>query len=94
MPNPAYRKGYRFELKGKKYLERMGFSVVRAAGSHTPTDLVAGIDGYSYGIQFRLDGILSADERIELIEWCKSFGWKPMLAKPYGKDIAFEYVSI
>lgn len=36
-----YRRGYRAELAAKKELEAQGFTVLRAAGSKGPFDLVA-----------------------------------------------------
>ena len=41
MPNKAYRHGYAFELRVKKYLQSSGFYVVRSSGSHGTADLVA-----------------------------------------------------
>jgi len=40
MVNRRYRKGYRFEHRVKKYLERFGYKVFRLAGSK-PIDLIA-----------------------------------------------------
>lgn len=37
----VYPKGYKRELKVKAFLEAMGYTVVRSAGSHGPWDLVA-----------------------------------------------------
>jgi len=41
MPNKNYISGRRFEYKVKKFYERIGFFVVRTAGSHSPIDLIA-----------------------------------------------------
>jgi hypothetical protein len=41
MPNSNYRKGRRMEYAAKKILEAGGYTVIRAAGSHGPFDLVA-----------------------------------------------------
>jgi hypothetical protein len=38
--NSKYQKGVRFERDVKRFFERQGFLVVRAAGSHSPVDLV------------------------------------------------------
>jgi len=40
MPNPSYKKGYRFELRVKKYLEDKGYIVIRQGKSAFP-DLIA-----------------------------------------------------
>lgn len=41
MPNSNYNRGRAYEYKAKKELEVEGYSVIRAAGSHGPWDLVA-----------------------------------------------------
>ena len=41
MPNKGYLKGRAFEYDMKKLLEREGYVVTRAAGSHGPHDLIA-----------------------------------------------------
>lgn len=40
MVNRRYRKGYRFEHRVKRYLEKLGYKVFRLAGSK-PIDLIA-----------------------------------------------------
>ncbi len=40
MVNKRYRKGYRFEHRVKKHLEKLGYKVFRLAGSK-PIDLIA-----------------------------------------------------
>ena len=40
-----YSRGYSFELKAKKHLEELGYTVFRVAGSHGPADLIA-LSGY------------------------------------------------
>ncbi len=40
MPNKRYRKGYKFEIRVKKFLEGIGYKVYRSAGSK-PVDLIA-----------------------------------------------------
>lgn len=49
MVNKNYVNGRRFEYKVKKYLEKMGFLVMRTAGSHSPFDLVA-VESYNKGL--------------------------------------------
>lgn len=41
MPNKGYQKGRRFEYASKKVWKERGCEVVRAAGSHSPFDLIA-----------------------------------------------------
>jgi len=40
MTNKSFRKGYNFELRVKKYLEKKGYLVIRQGGSKFP-DLIA-----------------------------------------------------
>src|SRR5262245_57930602 len=58
-----YRKGRRLEHRARKLLEDAGFSVVRAAGSKGPADLVA-FDA----IGFRLISVKSAGRYASAIE--------------------------
>lgn len=39
MPNRQYQKGVRFERKVKEFMEGIGYTVLRAAGSHGVFDL-------------------------------------------------------
>lgn len=41
MPNKNYITGRAYEYKAKKLLEEEGYTVIRAAGSHGPWDLMA-----------------------------------------------------
>lgn len=41
MPNKHYLRGRAFEYQIKKLLQDNGFTVTRAAGSHSPFDLIA-----------------------------------------------------
>lgn len=41
MPNRNYNKGRAYEYKIKKRYEKLGYTVFRSAGSHSPADLVA-----------------------------------------------------
>ena len=41
MPNRNYLKGRAFEYRVKKFLEDMGFTVIRASGSHGKYDICA-----------------------------------------------------
>lgn len=65
MPS-QYRRGADFERSLKKYLESLGYFVVRSAGSKGPVDLVAfGHDGIFF-IQCKLTGKISAAEQKKL----------------------------
>ena len=41
MPNRNYNKGRAYEYKIKKRYEKLGYTVFRTAGSHSPADLIA-----------------------------------------------------
>jgi Holliday junction resolvase len=41
MPNRNYQRGRRHEYDVKRLLEEAGYVVTRAAGSHSPFDLIA-----------------------------------------------------
>jgi hypothetical protein len=45
LPNKNYRKGVAIERKAKDLLEILGYTVIRAAGSHGPWDLIAVKEG-------------------------------------------------
>jgi len=68
MVNKRYRKGYLFEIRVKKYLERRGYKVFRAAGSK-PLDLIALSDRKVYLIECKARSIKNiskkAGERIK-----------------------------
>jgi Holliday junction resolvase len=63
-----YRRGYTFELRVKRSLEKRGYFVVRSSGSHGPVDLLAvSKDGKILGIQCKLDGYLPPKEFRKLL---------------------------
>jgi hypothetical protein len=45
MPNKNYRRGVAIERKVKDYLEILGYTVIRAAGSHGSWDIIAVKEG-------------------------------------------------
>lgn len=73
-----YQRGYIFELKVKAYLESLGYTVFRVAGSHTPADLIAltGWQDYPFSkkmirvwlIQCQRSKYFSKDKKKELEE--------------------------
>lgn len=76
----AYKKGYRFELRVKKYLESHNAYLIRSAKSHGAYDLIAIKAGSIYGIQCRVDGKISNLERAKLIELYNTHRIIPILA--------------
>jgi len=85
-----YARGYAFELKCKAYLEELGYTVFRVAGSHSPADLIA-MSGYqeqSYTkkiirvwlIQCQRSKYFSKDKKSELEELVKKVNARHTLA--------------
>lgn len=82
-----YNKGRRSEYYVKNKLEKRGYVVARAAGSHTPADLYAARDGKVLLVQVKRgvsksgrQDYLAPQPSTELITWAKHFKAKPMLA--------------
>jgi len=66
--NNNYRRGYNFELRVKRSLEKRGYFVVRSSGSHGPADLLAvSKDGKVLAIQCKLDGYIPPKEFRKLL---------------------------
>lgn len=89
MTNVFYRKGYRFELRVKKKLEKRNFYVIRSARSHGIFDLVAIREGKVYGIQCKTDGRLSKKLKDTIIEISKKHKITPLLAFSNKRQIEF-----
>ena len=69
MSRSNYRRGYAFEVRVRKYLESLGFYVIRSAGSHGVADLIAFKRGQNMKplmIQCKTDGHISIEERRDL----------------------------
>jgi Holliday junction resolvase len=62
MTNANYGKGRRYEYRAKKSLESMGYTVIRAAGSHGPFDLVAIGEHGNIALQVKADCKISTAE--------------------------------
>ena len=82
-----YQKGYQFELKVKAHLERLGYTVFRVGGSHTPADLIAicgSEDNYLFPevwlIQCQRSKYFSKDKKNELIQLAVKSHCKQILA--------------
>ena len=54
----AYAKGYRNEKRSREFLEKLGYYVVEARGSHGLWDLVAIHHGGTGGVEFQPDVVL------------------------------------
>jgi len=66
----AYRKGYELERRVRKRLERMGYFVVRSAGSGTAIDLVA-ISQLGHVRLIQVTRNVTSKHKKELIELAK-----------------------
>lgn len=89
-----YAKGANFERQVKDFLEEEGFLVVRSAGSHTISDLVAINPGpVVWLIQCKTDGRLKPDEREALLKLERLLDIVPMLAYKEKGKIKLEKVK-
>lgn len=90
-----YQRGADFERMVARDLERRGFVTVRSAGSHKPADVVAMIEGETFAIQCKRDGILRPDEWNKFLEWCEKGGAIPILAQkgPRGRGIIYHRLT-
>jgi Holliday junction resolvase len=76
-----YSRGYAFELKAWKDLQRHGYFIVRAGGSRGPVDLMAVAPGPQVlFIQCKRDGRLSIEDRRDLYNLGMAFNATPILA--------------
>ena len=93
--NNNYRRGYNFELRVKRSLEKRGYFVVRSSGSHGPADLLAvSKDGKVLAVQCKLDGYLPAKEFKELLVLASRFSViTPVLAKKEGRRISLKKLT-
>lgn len=102
--NKAYQKGYRFELRVKKYFEKKGYYVVRKYASKGAEDLLCvkarrccenEMLSTVLLVQcknLKTDRPLSLDERKALVALSKWTGGKPTLAKNVNHKLIVEPV--
>jgi len=81
MVNKRYRKGYRFEIRVKKFLEKRGYKVFRAAGSK-PLDLIAVSSDKIYFIECKatMKGVKSKNVGNKIIEISRDTCAEPIIA--------------
>lgn len=79
MPNKRYNAGANFERRVIKFLRGQGYRATRSAGSHTPIDIMCGIDGKPFGIQCQLDKYFPPVKIEALVDECRAYGAMPML---------------
>jgi len=90
MAHKGYEIGARFERRVQRYYEDDGYFVIRSAGSHSLLDLVCGKEGEpTIGIQCRVNGNLTEDEKRALSELGKRTGWMMKLAYRQDKELWF-----
>jgi Holliday junction resolvase len=76
-----YSRGYAFELKVWKDLQKGGRFIVRSGGSRGPVDLVAVAPGpIVLLVQCKRDGRLSIEDRRDLYNLAMAFNCTPILA--------------
>jgi Holliday junction resolvase len=90
-----YKRGADFERRAQKLLERIGYAVVRSAGSHSPADLVAMRHGELVCVQCKRDGRLDPEEWNEYWEFCELAGALPVMAQvgPQGKGVTYHKLT-
>jgi len=88
-----YSRGADFERRVQRYFEKLGYLVIRSAGSHTLVDLVALRAGEVKLIQCKLDGVLSVAERQQLGELARETGCQVYLISRQGKKMIAEEIK-
>jgi len=88
MVNKSYKKGYRFEIKVKKYLERLGYKVFRLAGSK-PLDLIAFSRKEVYLIECKYRRTNLNKARKKILELSKGIPIYPVIAINVNGNIRF-----
>ena len=86
-------RGIRAEHYVRDVLEKMGFLVVRSAGSHTPIDLIAGKNGRCFGVQVKMGRFPPKKELKQLVEFCRELGISPAVASNKGGGWSFYVVG-
>lgn len=61
-----YHRGAYFERRVQRYYEKLGYLVIRSAGSHSPIDLVALKAGEVKLIQCKVNGVIRVAARQQL----------------------------
>jgi len=103
MPNLNYKNGRAFEYRVKKHYEQAGFTCVRMAGSHSPTDLIAWKDSPGpHGVDIVFiqckkgakKGYASAKDALRKLPgppWIRRVLWENVGKKTYMHDLACEW---
>lgn len=92
--NKQYLKGYRFELKVKKYLEDNSYLCFRTAGSHSIADVIAICYSHTLLVQCKAGkGFISKPKYGKLIKQAEKFRCIPVLATSEKGKITLEAYS-
>ena len=89
----AYSKGANFERRLVNHLRVQGMRAHRTAGSHTPIDVIAGIDGKIYAVQCQIDKQFPPAKIEALRDEAREFGAITYLAWREGKQLRMEQID-
>lgn len=92
MAHKGYEIGADFERRCKRHFEKLGYYVVKSAGSKGIVDLVCLNRNGNVLVQCRVKGNLSKDEELELIKLGAITGCRVLLA--YREGIRMEFRNI
>lgn len=82
----AYERGRNLEYLIMNKFKDAGYSVIRAAGSHTPVDVLAGLSGTVYAIQCKISTYIRPAELEKLKDYAYDLGAIPCYTeKEQGK---------
>ena len=84
-----YQRGANFEREVKKYLEEMGYYVMRSAGSKGLADLIALKKGKTLLIQCKISGDISPKEFNAFTDLGRKLGVSTTLAKKVKGKVVF-----
>lgn len=87
-----YRRGADFERRIARYYLKMGYFVIRSAGSHSPIDLVALKAGEVELVQCKIDGVLSVAGRQQLQELTRDTGCQVLLISRKDRKLYAERI--
>ena len=63
------------------------------AGSHTPIDLISGNGRIVFAVQVKQGGHISKEEKLELIEWARTFIAIPMVSVKEGNRWILKFIG-
>jgi Holliday junction resolvase len=91
--NPHYRKGYKFELKVRDYLQDHNYAVFRTAGSHTIADLICfSPNGSTILVQCKTTNRMTKKAIREFKEFAQSYLTAAVIASNNRGKIDLQYL--